>query len=178
MTTVDPITTEVIRNRLLSVSNEMATNLMRTSYNTVVYEIKDFGVGVYDIEGRELAEAPGITIFPVAKWNAGGDFPSLMRSVSRIIRERVKLRMFIRGQLSGARAAAVFVAFMPYLILPALMMVIPAHPALKGDRTCLPEVPGRRSDRRLCPARVLRGGSRQRSVGSKLWRGLLRRSAG
>jgi N-methylhydantoinase B len=63
MTTVDPITTEVIRNRLLSVSNEMATNLMRTSYNTVVYEIKDFGVGVYDIEGRELAEAPGITIF-------------------------------------------------------------------------------------------------------------------
>ena len=42
---VDPITTEVIRNRLLSVANEMATNLMRTAYNTIVYEIKDLGIG-------------------------------------------------------------------------------------------------------------------------------------
>jgi N-methylhydantoinase B len=60
---IDPITTEVIRHRLLSVANEMATNLMRTAYNTIVYEIKDFGVGVYDREGRMLAEAPGLTIF-------------------------------------------------------------------------------------------------------------------
>jgi len=60
---VDPITTEVIRHRLLSVANEMATNLMRTAYNTIVYEIKDLGIGVYDRQGRMVAEAPGLTIF-------------------------------------------------------------------------------------------------------------------
>jgi N-methylhydantoinase B len=60
---VDSITTEVIRHRLLSVANEMATNLMRTAYNTIVYEIKDFGIGIYDREARMLAEAPGLTIF-------------------------------------------------------------------------------------------------------------------
>lgn len=60
--TVDPITVEVIRHRLLSGAREMATNLMRTAYNTVVYEIRDFGIGIYDRRGRMVAEAPGLTI--------------------------------------------------------------------------------------------------------------------
>lgn len=63
MKTVDPITVEVIRHRLLSAAREMATNLMRTAYNTIVYEIRDFGLGVYDRQGRMVAEAPGLTIF-------------------------------------------------------------------------------------------------------------------
>ena len=64
MTTVDPITVEVIRNRLLSAAREMATNLMRTSYNTIVYEIRDYGCGIYDRKGRSIAEAPrGLTVF-------------------------------------------------------------------------------------------------------------------
>jgi N-methylhydantoinase B len=41
----------------------MATNLRRTSYNTIVYEIRDFGLGIYDRLGRQVAEAPGLTIF-------------------------------------------------------------------------------------------------------------------
>jgi len=63
VSTVDPITVEVIRHRLLSAAREMATNLMRTAYNTIVYEIRDFGLGIYDREGRTVAEAPGLTIF-------------------------------------------------------------------------------------------------------------------
>ena len=63
MKTIDPITVEVIRHRLLSTAREMATNLMRTAYNTIVYEIRDFGLGVYDRQGRMVAEAPGLTIF-------------------------------------------------------------------------------------------------------------------
>ncbi len=63
MGTVDPITVEVIRHRLLSAAREMATNLMRTAYNTIVYEIRDFGLGIYDRDGRMVAEAPGLTIF-------------------------------------------------------------------------------------------------------------------
>lgn len=63
MSTVDPITIEVIRNYLLSAAREMNRNLIRTSYSTIIYEIHDFGVGIYDRDCRLLAEAPGLAIF-------------------------------------------------------------------------------------------------------------------
>ena len=63
MSGLDLITTEVIHNYLLSAAREMERNLMRTSYNTIVYEIRDFGLGIYDRHCRLLAEAPGLAIF-------------------------------------------------------------------------------------------------------------------
>ncbi|MCY4024541.1 MAG: hydantoinase B/oxoprolinase family protein [Anaerolineaceae bacterium] len=63
MAELDLITTEVIHNYLLSAAREMERNLMRTSYNTIVYEIRDFGLGIYDRHCRLLAEAPGLAIF-------------------------------------------------------------------------------------------------------------------
>ena len=45
---VDSITVEVIRHSLLSIAQEMARNLCRTAYNTVVYEIHDYGIGLHD----------------------------------------------------------------------------------------------------------------------------------
>lgn len=63
MSKIDSITVEVIRHRLLSAAREMMTNLIRTAYNTIVYEIRDFGLGIYDRKGRLIAESPGLTIF-------------------------------------------------------------------------------------------------------------------
>ena len=63
MQTIDPITVEVIHNYLLSAAREMNRNLMRTAYNTIVYEVRDFGLGLYDRHCRLLAEAPGLAIF-------------------------------------------------------------------------------------------------------------------
>ena len=63
MSTLDPITVEVIHNYLLSAAREMERNLMRTSYNTIIYEIRDFGLGIYDRDCRLLAEAPGLAVF-------------------------------------------------------------------------------------------------------------------
>jgi N-methylhydantoinase B len=63
MTAVDSITVEVIRNYLLSAAREMNRNLLRTAYSTIVYEVHDFGLGIYDRECRLLAEAPGLAIF-------------------------------------------------------------------------------------------------------------------
>ena len=60
---LDSITVEVIRHRLLSATQEMMRNLMRTSHSTIVYEIRDFGLGIYDAKGALLAEAPGLAIF-------------------------------------------------------------------------------------------------------------------
>lgn len=61
--TVDSVTVEVIRNYLLSAAREMMRNLKRTSFNTIVYEIQDFGLGLYDRKGRLIAESPGLAVF-------------------------------------------------------------------------------------------------------------------
>lgn len=60
---VDPITTEVIRHSLASATEEMARNLCRTSYNTIVYEIHDYGLSLHDAEGNTMTDAVGIAVF-------------------------------------------------------------------------------------------------------------------
>ena len=60
---IDSITVEVIRHSMLSACNEMARNLCRTAYNTIVYEIHDYGISLHDSDGNCIAEAPGIAIF-------------------------------------------------------------------------------------------------------------------
>lgn len=62
-TGIDPITVEVIHNYLLSTAREMNRNLIRTSFNTIIYEVHDFGLGIYDREARMVAEAPGLAVF-------------------------------------------------------------------------------------------------------------------
>lgn len=60
---VDAITTEIIRHGLLAAAEEIARNLCRTAYNTVVYEIHDYGIGIHDANGDVVADAPGIAVF-------------------------------------------------------------------------------------------------------------------
>ncbi len=62
-TKVDPITLEVIRNGLVSASDEMRVNLMRTAYNPIIYEVLDFSVGLFDASCRMVAQAAGLPIF-------------------------------------------------------------------------------------------------------------------
>ncbi|WP_167133176.1 hydantoinase B/oxoprolinase family protein [Paramicrobacterium chengjingii] len=59
----DAITTEIIRHGLLAAAEEIARNLCRTAYNTVVYEIHDYGIGLHDVNGDVVADAPGIAVF-------------------------------------------------------------------------------------------------------------------
>ncbi|WP_019119072.1 hydantoinase B/oxoprolinase family protein [Brevibacillus massiliensis] len=63
------IEVQVIHNYLLSAAREMMRNLKRTAYDTIIYEIQDFGLGIYDRDCRLLAEAPGLAIF-----TRGNDF--------------------------------------------------------------------------------------------------------
>ena len=63
MSSSNAITLEVIRHSLLAGAEEMARNLCRTAYNTVVYEIHDYGIGLHDANGDVVADAPGIAIF-------------------------------------------------------------------------------------------------------------------
>jgi N-methylhydantoinase B len=59
----EAIQIEVIRHGLLAAAEEVARNLCRTAYNTVVYEIHDYGIGIHDANGDVVADAPGIAIF-------------------------------------------------------------------------------------------------------------------
>jgi len=56
-TTYDPITLEVLWNRLISTVNEQAAALMHASFTTVVREAGDLSAGVFDEQGNMLAQA-------------------------------------------------------------------------------------------------------------------------
>src|SRR5438045_8714837 len=55
--TLDPITLEVLWNRLLSVVNEQQVTLMRTAFSTVVRESQDLACGVFDTRGAMIAQS-------------------------------------------------------------------------------------------------------------------------
>ena len=53
---VNPITVEVVRSGLAHVANEMATVLRKTSYNMMIYEVRDYCVGIVDPAGNILSQ--------------------------------------------------------------------------------------------------------------------------
>ena len=60
MTTVDPITREIIRNGLSSIADEMALTVFRTTYSAVLKDNMDYSTGFADGEGRlALRVTPG-----------------------------------------------------------------------------------------------------------------------
>jgi N-methylhydantoinase B len=54
---LDPITLEILWNRLITVVNEQAAALMRTSFTTIVRESGDLSAGVFDTRGNMIAQA-------------------------------------------------------------------------------------------------------------------------
>lgn len=56
-------TVEIIRNRLASSANEMQRTLMRTAFNTILYEVRDFGISLYDRDRHLIADSPGLSLF-------------------------------------------------------------------------------------------------------------------
>jgi N-methylhydantoinase B len=56
---LDPVTLEVIRNALPAVANEMAADLQRTSYNMMIYEVRDFCTALIDTEGQLISQNVG-----------------------------------------------------------------------------------------------------------------------
>mgnify|MGYP003551463802 CR=1 FL=1 len=63
MSTVDVVLAEIVRNRLIAATDEMAKTLIRTAFNPLLYEVQDFGVSILSPTGELWAETPGCTIF-------------------------------------------------------------------------------------------------------------------
>jgi N-methylhydantoinase B len=54
---INPVTLEVIWNRLLSVANEQQDALIRTAFSTIVRESQDLACGIFDTHGRMIAQS-------------------------------------------------------------------------------------------------------------------------
>lgn len=52
----DPVTLEILWSRLISIADESAAALLRTSFSTIVRESNDYATGLMDVNGESLAE--------------------------------------------------------------------------------------------------------------------------
>ena len=59
----DPVVTEIVRNAVIAITEEMKTNLMRTAYSMVIYEAQDFTVGLFDARGGIISIGIGLPTF-------------------------------------------------------------------------------------------------------------------
>jgi N-methylhydantoinase B len=57
--TLDAVTLEVIRNALPAVANEMSADLQRTSYNMMIYEVRDFCTALVNTDGELISQNVG-----------------------------------------------------------------------------------------------------------------------
>src|SRR5216684_8233436 len=73
---VDPVITEIVRNGVIAVTEEMKTNLMRTAYNMIIYEALDFTTGLFTPDGDTVSIGIGL--------------PSFIRGMSNTVKAKLK----------------------------------------------------------------------------------------
>ena len=56
---IDPVTLEVLRNAFPAIADEMSIDLQRTSYNMMIYEVRDFCTSLVDTEGQLISQNVG-----------------------------------------------------------------------------------------------------------------------
>ncbi|MEC7488290.1 MAG: hydantoinase B/oxoprolinase family protein [Pseudomonadota bacterium] len=59
----DPVVTEIVRNGVIAITEEMKSNLMRTAYNMIIYEALDFTVGLFTAKGETISIGLGLPMF-------------------------------------------------------------------------------------------------------------------
>ncbi|MBT2218395.1 hydantoinase B/oxoprolinase family protein [Virgibacillus dakarensis] len=59
----NPVTTEIIRNALISAAEEMNESLARSSFSPIIYEMKDCSVGIYNENAELLGQSSGLPMF-------------------------------------------------------------------------------------------------------------------
>ncbi len=60
---VDAVLTEIVRNAVIAVTEEMKSHLTRTAYNMIIYDGLDFTVGLYIAEGDTISIGMGLPMF-------------------------------------------------------------------------------------------------------------------
>ncbi len=115
MTALDAIRTQVMWNRLISVVEEQAQSLLRTAFGSVAREAGDLSAGVYDLEGRMLAQA--VTGTP-------GHVNTMANAVAHFL---------ARFPVAGMRPGDVFISNDPWMGTGHLFDYVVVTPAFLGD---------------------------------------------
>lgn len=114
----------------LTVAGRSSRKAVRTEIMELVRRIElGMPVDVATQRMETLYQSEGVRLFSRAlqvKWLAGGDLSELLGSVNRIIRERIRFRTRMTAQLSGMKYSSIFVAILPYLVIPFFMWKNPA----------------------------------------------------
>lgn len=66
MSGIDPVFATVLERRLRAITEEMGLTLLRTTRSPILHEARDFVTGLYDAEGRILAQTEYIPILAFA----------------------------------------------------------------------------------------------------------------
>ena len=59
----DPITIEIIQSSLTAITDEMFATMRKTAMSSIIYEVLDFGVALFDAEGNLASSGSGIPGF-------------------------------------------------------------------------------------------------------------------
>ena len=59
----DPITVEIIQSSLTAITDEMFATMRRTAMSSIIYEVLDFGVAMFNAEGELASSGSGIPGF-------------------------------------------------------------------------------------------------------------------
>ncbi len=79
---MDPITAQVIQNRLSGIVQEMQTNIFRTGYSTIVRESQDASCMILDRDGNVVGERVILPLHVAA-------LPEVVRAVRAVYKERI-----------------------------------------------------------------------------------------
>ncbi len=112
---IDPITLEVVRNKLDAIADEMEITLLKSSHSAVVKEALDASAAIFDAEGRQIAQAAASPI------HLGMIIPAVNRFVQKF-------------PLESMRDGDVYVLNDPFdggTHLPDIVMTMPVF---EGDR--------------------------------------------
>ena len=63
MSSIDPVTTEIIRNAFISIANDMNATLIRSALTPIIYEGKDCSAALLDERGEVLGQSLGLPLF-------------------------------------------------------------------------------------------------------------------
>lgn len=61
--THDPVTIEIIQSSLTAITDEMFAAMRKTAMSSIIYEVLDFGVALFDAKGNLASSGSGIPGF-------------------------------------------------------------------------------------------------------------------
>lgn len=113
---VDPATLEIVRGALVASANEMAMVLSRTAYNTMIFEVQDYCIGLIDSEGRLIAQ------------NSGG-LPIFLADMGVAVMDGIE-----KYGLSGFEPGDAIIMNAPYVCGQHLNNIVVYSPCFIGER--------------------------------------------